>query len=95
MRLAAVLALALVAGCQPTVAAPRQDAQPPPDPDCVTACAHASSLGCAEGRRPECASTCTAMQGSVVGRAVDWACVERADSVDAARACGVRFCGGS
>lgn len=97
MRRPGLLAMALVvtASCQHTATAPTPDAEYPPDPDCVTSCAHAAALGCAEGKRPQCATTCTAMQGSVIGRAVDWGCVERASDVAGARACGVRFCGGS
>lgn len=94
--LVAVGAIALlVAACQPTAGGP------PPvidataaDPACVAHCAHAAAIGCPEGASSSCAPACTAAEGSVIGRVVDWGCVDRASDVAGARACGVRFCGG-
>lgn len=92
-----ILALVATAACTPSTGAPppNPDADIAIDPACTAHCAHAATLGCAEGASPACSSVCTVSEGSVVGRAVDWACVDRASSAVAARACGVRFCGGS
>lgn len=95
MRIGPVIAIA-IAACTPSAGAPppmpAPDADVVVDPACTAHCAHAASLGCAEGKAPGCASTCTISEGSNVGAAVNWTCVDRASSAAAERACGVRFC---
>ena len=90
LRRAAFALLVSLVGC----ATPGPTPTPTPVPDVTDysmVCQHLADLGCPEGLAPECAAAFGRIQGGRLAE-LDPACLAKAQTPDAARACGSVLC---
>jgi hypothetical protein len=84
--IACCLSCYLVA-CGPSFVPPKD--APKVEGDCASACSNLASLGCPEGKEPDCVDFCEASQASGGAVLLAVGCASEAKSVEEARYCRV------